>query len=95
MQVSTQIPINTASAEAATPVSASTLPPPIRLACAEVGNFRRLAQARLDFDDCTTVLVGANNSGKTSLLILLRNFLGESPGFRAFDISLSHWTTLR
>jgi hypothetical protein len=69
--------------------------PPIRLACAEVGNFRRLAQARLDFDECTTVLVGANNSGKTSLLILLRNFLGESPGFRAFDISIAQWTTLR
>ena len=49
----------------------------------------------LDFDESTTVLVGANNSGKTSLLIVLRNFLSESTGFRAFDISLKHWATLR
>ena len=101
MQASAETPVDATSAaplsDANTPSSAlaSTLPPPIKLACAEMGNFRRLAQARLDFDECTTVLVGANNSGKTSLLILLRNFLGESPGFRAFDISLAQWTTLR
>lgn len=101
MQNSGDTPVNAASAaplnEETAPSSASAraMIPPIRLACAEMGNFRRLAQARLDFDDCTTVLVGANNSGKTSLLILLRNFLGESPGFRAFDISIAQWTTLR
>ncbi len=67
---------------------------PIKLACVEVGNFRRLAQTRLDLDDHTTVLVGANNSGKTSILIALRNFLGESPSFRAFDISLAQWANL-
>ncbi|ALJ34448.1 MULTISPECIES: AAA family ATPase [Azospirillum] len=81
--------------EAVTPLAVPAVLSPIRLACAEVGNFRRLAQTRLDFDDCTTVLVGANNSGKTSLLIALRNFLSESPGFRAFDIGLAQWSTLR
>jgi predicted ATP-dependent endonuclease of OLD family len=99
MQTSAETPVDVASAaplnDAAAPSSAPIVSPPIRLACAEVGNFRRLAQTRLDFDDCTTVLVGANNSGKTSLLIVLRNFLSESPGFRAFDISLAQWTTLR
>lgn len=69
--------------------------PLVRLACAEVGNFRRLAQVRLDFDECTTVLVGANNSGKTSLLTVLRNFLSDSPAFRSFDISLAQWSELR
>jgi predicted ATP-dependent endonuclease of OLD family len=101
MQASTDTPVNAASSvplsEATAPSSASSpaMSPPIRLACAEVGNFRRLAQTRLDFDESTTVLVGANNSGKTSLLIVLRNFLSESPGFRAFDISLERWATLR
>lgn len=99
MQSSAETFVDAASAaplnEAAVPSFVPAVSPPIRLACAEVGNFRRLAQTRLDFDDCTTVLVGANNSGKTSLLIALRNFLSESPGFRAFDISLAHWTTLR
>ena len=69
--------------------------PPIRLACVEVCNFRRLAKTRLEFDEATTVLVGANNSGKTSLLTVLRNFLSDSPSFRAFDISLSKWAKLR
>ena len=99
MQSSAETLVDAASAaplnEAAAPSSVPAVSPPIRLACAEVGNFRRLAQTRLDFDDYTTVLVGANNSGKTSLLIALRNFLSESPGFRAFDISLVQWTTLR
>lgn len=67
----------------------------IRLACIEVCNIRRLSKARLELDDATTILVGANNCGKTSLLIALRNFLSDSPGFRAFDISLSHWAKLR
>ena len=101
MQASTDTPVNTASSaplsEATAPSSASSpaMSPPIRLAYAEVGNFRRLAQTRLDFDESTTVLVGANNSGKTSLLTVLRNFLSESTGFRAFDISLERWATLR
>ncbi len=68
---------------------------PIRLACVDVGNFRRLANTRLELDEVTTILVGANNSGKTSLLTVIRNFLCESPCFRAFDISLSKWAQLR
>jgi predicted ATP-dependent endonuclease of OLD family len=61
----------------------------------EASNFRRLAKTRLEPDETTTILVGANNSGKTALLTVLRNFLGESPDIRAFDISLSQWAKLR
>ncbi|MFW9082544.1 AAA family ATPase [Pseudomonas sp. P2757] len=85
-------------AESTLPPQESPAPPcvaPIRLACVEVSNFRRLAKTRLDLDEITTILVGANNSGKTSLLTVLRNFLGESPAVRAFDISLSRWATIR
>ncbi|MCY1498495.1 AAA ATPase domain protein [compost metagenome] len=68
---------------------------PIHLACVEVCNFRRLAKTRLELDKDTTILVGTNNSGKTSLLTVLRNFLSDAPSFRAFDISLSQWEKLR
>jgi predicted ATP-dependent endonuclease of OLD family len=79
-----------------TPVAAKlNVSPPIRLACVEVCNFRRLACTRLDLDEGTTVLVGANNSGKTSLLTVLRNFLGDVSGFRPYDLSLSQWAKLR
>jgi predicted ATP-dependent endonuclease of OLD family len=60
-----------------------------------VRNFRRLAKTRLELDKDTTILVGTNNSGKTSLLTVLRNFLSDTPSFRAFDISLSQWEKLR
>ena len=46
-------------------------------------------------DQQTTILVGANNSGKTSILTALRHFLSESSAFGAFDISLSEWPALR
>ncbi len=78
-----------------TAASAPALVPPIRFACVEVCNFRRLACTRLDLDEETTVLVGANNSGKTSLVTVLRNFLGDIPGFRPYDLSLSQWSKLR
>lgn len=69
--------------------------PSVSLACIEISRFRRLAQTRVQIDQRTTVLVGANNSGKTSLLIAIRNFLADSSSFGAFDISLDQWPTLR
>lgn len=68
----------------------------VRLACIELSRFRRLAQSRVAIDKRTTVLVGANNSGKTSILIAIRNFLATTGQvFGAFDISLDQWPTLR
>lgn len=60
----------------------------IRLRYVELCKFRRLGKVQLDLDPKTTILVGANNSGKTSILTALRNFLSETPAFGAFDISL-------
>lgn len=72
-----------------------TTTPVISLACVEISKFRRLARTRLDIDQSTTILVGANNSGKTSVLTAIRNFLSESPAFNSFDISMSQWSKLR
>lgn len=69
--------------------------PNIRLACIELKQFRRLAQTKVRIDKKTTVLVGANNSGKSSLLIAIRNFLATGQVFGAFDISLSQWPALK
>lgn len=67
----------------------------IRLRFVELCKFRRLGKVQLKLDQQTTILVGANNSGKTSILTALRHFLSESVAFGAFDISLSQWPALR
>lgn len=69
--------------------------PNARLTCIEISRFRRLTQTQVNIDPKTTILVGANNSGKTSLLIAIRNFLASSQVFGAFDISLNQWPALK
>lgn len=77
-------------ATVATPSSGS-----ITLQFVELCQFRRLGKVQLDIDEKTTILVGANNSGKTSVLAALRHFLSDGSAFGAFDISLSQWKKLR
>lgn len=67
----------------------------IKLRFIELCQFRRLGKVQLDIDQSTTILVGANNSGKTSILAALRHFLADGSPFGAFDISLSQWPKLR
>ena len=64
----------------------------MRIDFVEVRNFRRLEKIRIDFSEKTTLLVGANNSGKTSAITALRYFLILKKDFSAFDIPLTHWT---
>jgi predicted ATP-dependent endonuclease of OLD family len=55
-----------------------------------IQNFRLLESVSLFFEDRTTVIVGRNNSGKTSLTELIRRLLSDSsPSFRLEDFSLS------
>jgi putative ATP-dependent endonuclease of OLD family len=57
----------------------------------EIGikNFRLLRDVSLSIDKQTTVIVGRNNSGKTSLTELTRRLLGDkTPHFRLEDFSL-------
>ncbi|WP_421685060.1 AAA family ATPase, partial [Vibrio lentus] len=67
----------------------------IKLRFVELSNFRRLGKVQMSIDRKTTILVGANNSGKTSILAALRHFLAEGSRFSAFDISISQWSKLR
>ena len=77
------------------PIAVSPIAGAITLRCLELRQFRRLADVTVDIDEKTTILVGANNSGKTSVLAALRHFLSESFAFGAYDLSLSQWTVLR
>jgi predicted ATP-dependent endonuclease of OLD family len=60
----------------------------------EVGNFRKLQAVHIDFSEETTIFVGANNSGKTSAMVALRQFLVERADFSINDITLTHWARL-
>ncbi len=47
----------------------------MRIKFVDISNFRKLKSTHLDFDPKTTILVGANNSGKTSAMVALQYFL--------------------
>lgn len=66
----------------------------MKITCLEIANFRRLKLVRLDMQPDTTVLVGANNSGKTSAMDALRKFLAGTP-FALSDFSISSLPTIR
>jgi putative ATP-dependent endonuclease of the OLD family len=54
----------------------------------QIRNFRLLADVELVLEDQTTVVVGRNNSGKTSLSEVMRRFLIEpNPKFQIEDFS--------
>lgn len=57
----------------------------------EIRNFRRLIATRIDMAQDTTLLVGANNSGKTSAITALRYFLLQQKAFSVHDIPISKW----
>jgi predicted ATP-dependent endonuclease of OLD family len=61
----------------------------------EIANFRKLLSVRIDLSEKTTLLVGANNSGKSSAMLALRRFLvAKENSFRSLDFTLSHFATI-
>ena len=60
----------------------------MRIHRVKIRNFRLLADVELVLEDQTTVIVGRNNSGKTSLSEVMRRFLAEpNPKFQIEDFS--------
>jgi len=59
-----------------------------------IRNFRRLHDTKVEFSPDTTLLVGPNNSGKSSAILAIERFLNEPGRFRVTDISLSNLSTL-
>lgn len=58
----------------------------------EVKNFRKMQSCRIEFDEEKTLLVGANNSGKTSAMTALRKFLISPKSLEIRDISIGNWS---
>ena len=57
-----------------------------------IRNFRLLADAELVLEDQTTLIVGRNNSGKTSLSEAIRRFLvDQNPRFQIEDFSIASY----
>lgn len=58
-------------------------------------NYRRLADVSLVLDDKKTVLVGANNSGKTSCIGALHTFLKNPDNLKVRDVSKQNWKKIK
>lgn len=57
-----------------------------------IRNFRLLAHVELVLEDKTTLVVGRNNSGKTSLSEVIRRFLADlNPKFQIEDFSMASY----
>lgn len=57
-------------------------------------NYRRLIDVELVLDHQKTILVGANNSGKTSCIGALHTFLMRPEHLRMRDVSKQHWPSI-
>jgi predicted ATP-dependent endonuclease of OLD family len=66
----------------------------MKLTRIEIFNFRKLWRARLDMSEKQTLLVGANNSGKTSTMKALRKFLKDRGGIDTRDVTASNWPAI-
>lgn len=61
----------------------------MRIKEVKIENFRLLRDVAVGFEDRTTLVVGRNNSGKTSIAELFRRLLGDRvPSFKIEDFSL-------
>lgn len=60
----------------------------------QIQNFRKLKNCRINLSSKETLLVGANNSGKTSATDALICFLDKSRKITVTDFTLSNWSVL-
>lgn len=63
----------------------------MKLTKIHIGNYRKLKNCIIDFDDKQTIFVGANNSGKTSAMQAIISFLKAPSRFTTNDFTLSLW----
>jgi predicted ATP-dependent endonuclease of OLD family len=61
----------------------------VKITKISAGNFRALQDVTLDLRDSLSLLIGRNNSGKTSLLVLFEKFYEPGSGFNYNDFPLA------
>lgn len=68
----------------------------MKIAHFDIKNFRKLKACRVELAEDTTILVGANNSGKTSAMDALIMFLKKTKRkeLSTTDITLSNWEAI-
>ncbi len=66
----------------------------MRLSKLFVGNFRKLKLCQIDMDERETILVGANNSGKTAAMNALTWFCKPGRSFKTEDFTLPNWDAI-
>lgn len=66
----------------------------MRLSKLFVGNFRKLKLCQIDMDERETILVGANNSGKTAAMNALTWFCKPGRSFKTKDFTLPNWDAI-
>lgn len=57
----------------------------MKIKCVQVKNFRMLQDIEIDFQEDLSLILGKNNSGKTSFLSILNKFLSENNPVFTFD----------
>ena len=61
----------------------------MKIEFAEIRNYRMLKCLEIDFEDVLSLVIGKNNSGKTSFLSILKKFLSDTkPEFSFEDFSI-------
>lgn len=61
----------------------------MKLESVQIKNFRMLQDFKMDLEDVLTLIIGKNNSGKTSFLSILQKFLsGSEPEFSFEDFNI-------
>ncbi len=68
----------------------------MKISFVEIQNFRKLKACRIEFAAQETILVGANNSGKTSAMDIMILFLKKSrrSDIATTDFTLSNWQNI-
>lgn len=66
----------------------------MRLSTIYIGNFRKLKGCHIDLDEKVTILVGANNSGKTAAMNALLWFCKAGRSFKTKDFTLTNWDAI-
>lgn len=70
----------------------------MKIVKAEIKNFRKLKDCSISFSSDQTILVGANNSGKTSAIKAFKLFLsdkGMTDSFKYTDFTFDNWDVLK
>ena len=66
----------------------------MKIQSVHIKNYRKLKNCHIDFDEKKTVLVGANNSGKTSAISAIVWFLKNTDKFSLKEFTATNWAAI-